>query len=83
MKSHSKRERKFPSLLDAHDSLLTVKHLADMLQVDESAVRKQIRENSLPAHDHCGKYVSLRSEVMWKIRNSDCNMDMTDMYNEP
>lgn len=69
-----------PSLLDAHDSILTVKDLSEMLQVDEPAIRWQIREKRIPAHDYYGRKLSLQSEVMWTIRNSKCNMDMSDMY---
>lgn len=69
-----------PSLLDAHDSILTVKRLSEIFQVDEPAIRWQIREKRIPAHDYYGKKLSLQSEVMWTIRNSKCNMDMSDMY---
>lgn len=83
--SDSDQPRKYkigdsPSLLDAHDSILTVKDLSKMLQVDEPAIRWQIREKRIPAHDYYGRKLSLQSEVMWTIRNSKCNMDMSDMY---
>lgn len=67
-----------PSLLDAHDDLLSVKAVAEMLNLTEHAIRHQIRKKQLKARIHCEHYVFLRSELMHQIRNSKSTMDTDD-----
>lgn len=71
-----------PGIVDAHDDVMTVKAIADMLEITEAGVRKQIRNGQIPGHPQGDKYVVLRSEFMWVIRNRPCTMDLSDMYDD-
>lgn len=41
-----------PGIVDAHDDIMTVKVIADLLEISEAGVRKQIRHGHIPAHPH-------------------------------